>query len=215
MDLILFGPPGAGKGTQGALLAERFGLLRLSTGDMLREAVRAGSDLGKRAQGLMAAGELVPDDLILALVRERMQAGDAASGVIFDGFPRTTAQAKALDRLLAELGRPLEGVIVLKVDDVALVKRLSGRRSCPQCNAVYNVHTEPPRVAGKCDHCGAELVHRADDVEETVQRRLDVYRDQTEPLIEHYRSNGTALHMIDGDRAIERVHEDLVRLLER
>jgi adenylate kinase len=213
MDLILFGPPGAGKGTQGALLAERFGLHRLSTGDMLREAVRAGTELGRRAQGIMASGELVPDDLILAMVREVMVSDVAARGVIFDGFPRTDAQAAGLDALLEGLGRPLTAVVVLRADDDVIVRRLSGRRACTNCGAVYHVETDPPKQEGVCDNCGAALVLRPDDAPETIRRRLAVYREQTEPVLAHYRGTGTRVHEIDGDRPIDTVQAELVELL--
>src|SRR5690606_20848540 len=178
-DLILFGPPGAGKGTQGALLAERLGLLRLSTGDVLRDAVRRGTPLGAEARRYMDAGELVPDDVIVGIVRDCL-AGDAAdTGVIFDGFPRTLPQAERLDRLLASLGRSLEAVIVLEVPDETLVKRLGGRRSCPSCGALYNVYFDPPGEDGRCDACGGTLTQRPDDDPATVRRRLEVYREQT------------------------------------
>jgi adenylate kinase len=213
MNLVLFGPPGAGKGTQGALLAERRNMLRLSTGDLLRDAVRDGTPLGVKAKGFMDAGELVPDEVILGLVRETMQgSGDS---VIFDGFPRTLPQAEALDRLLADLGKPLGAVLVLNVDDEELVRRLSGRRSCPGCGAVYNIYSEKPKVEGKCDRCGADLVQRSDDQESTVRRRLQVYQEQTAPLIQYYRSGPTPVHAIDGDRAVETVQADLVAALER
>ena len=154
-DLVLFGPPGAGKGTQGALLAERFGLLRLSTGDVLRDAVRRGTRMGLEARRYMDVGELVPDDVILGIVRDYLAGEAVEQGVVFDGFPRTIPQARGLDALLAELHRPLRAVLVLEVDDETLVKRLSGRRSCGSCGAVYNVYFEPPRQEGSCDRCGA------------------------------------------------------------
>lgn len=213
MDLILFGPPGAGKGTQGALLAERYGLYRLSTGDMLREAVRSGSELGQRAQGIMASGELVPDDLILAMVREVMVSDTAAQGVVFDGFPRTQAQAQGLDTLLEELARPLTAVLVLRVEDDVIVRRLSGRRACTNCGAVYHVETDPPKKDGVCDRCGSSLVQRPDDAPETIRRRLAVYREQTQPVLAHYRATGTPVHEVDGDRPIDVVQADLAELL--
>lgn len=213
MDLILFGPPGAGKGTQGALLAERYGLYRLSTGDMLREAVRSGSELGQRAQGIMASGELVPDDLILAMVREVMVSDTAAQGVVFDGFPRTQAQAQGLDTLLEGLARPLTAVLVLRVEDDVIVRRLSGRRACTNCGAVYHVETDPPKKDGVCDRCGSSLVQRPDDAPETIRRRLAVYREQTQPVLAHYRATGTPVHEIDGDRPIDVVQADLAELL--
>jgi adenylate kinase len=211
MDIILFGPPGAGKGTQGVLLGERFGLHRLSTGDLLREAVRNGTPLGQRARRFMDAGELVPDQVILDLVGEYLTC--VRGGVIFDGFPRTDAQARALDRLLARLGRRIATVLVLEVPDETLVRRIAGRRSCPACGAVYNVHFDPPVAAGTCDRCGAELVARADDDEATVRRRLAVYQAQTAPLIEYYRSVATRVEPVPGDRPVDQVQGALVALL--
>jgi adenylate kinase len=212
MNLVLFGPPGAGKGTQGTLLAERRGLRRLSTGDLLRDAVREGTPLGLKAQGYMNAGELVPDDVILGLVRVMLQDGSPA-GVIFDGFPRTLPQAEALARLLSDIGQPLGLVVVLDIDDEALVRRLSGRRSCPNCGAVYNVYTERPSVTDVCDRCGATLVHRSDDEEATVRRRLQVYHEQTAPLIAFYEKSGTPVLHVKGDRAVEAVHDDVLAAL--
>jgi len=212
MDIILFGPPGAGKGTQGTLLAERFRLPRLSTGDLLREAVRQGTSLGLEARRYMDAGELVPDEVILGLVREYLQT-EGDEGVIFDGFPRTQAQARALDQLLEELGRRIGAVLVLEVPDENLVRRIAGRRSCPGCGAVFNVHFDPPTVQGKCDRCGAALVGRADDDEATVRRRLAVYRAQTAPLIEYYERAGTRLERVAGERPVDQVQHSLVELL--
>jgi adenylate kinase len=201
MNLILLGAPGAGKGTQGALLEERLGMGRIATGDLLREAVRQGTPLGLKAKAFMDAGELVPDDVILGLVREAAAAGNS----VFDGFPRTTVQAEALDRLLADEGQKIDAVVVVDVPDALLVQRIAGRRSCPSCGTVYNVHLQPPRKAGVCDKCGHALTQRADDTEETVQRRLQVYREQTEPLIGYYRRNGVPLHTIDGTKPVDEV----------
>ncbi|HEX2166330.1 MAG TPA: adenylate kinase [Longimicrobiales bacterium] len=212
-DVILFGPPGAGKGTQGALLADRLQLLRLSTGDVLRDAVRRGTAMGREAQRYMDAGDLVPDEVIIGIVRDYLAGEAASTGVIFDGFPRTLPQAERLDALLAELERPLRAVLVLDVDSDTLVKRLSGRRSCSSCDATYNVYFEPPREEGRCDRCGSALTQRADDEPDTVQRRLDVYREQTEPLIAYYAKSDTPVHHVDGDRPIEDVQRDLVELL--
>lgn len=213
MNLILFGAPGAGKGTQGALLSEKHGLLRLSTGDLLRDAIRRETRLGREAKGFMDAGELVPDGVILGMVREAMQQTADARGFIFDGFPRTVTQAEGLTALLEDLGRPLDAVIVLDVDDESIVRRLSGRLSCPQCQAVYNIHSEPPRVAGRCDRCGAALVQREDDRPETVRRRLAVYREQTAPLIGFYEAGDAPVYHVDGDRPIEEVQAELQGLL--
>jgi adenylate kinase len=213
-DIILFGPPGAGKGTQGALLADRFDMLRLSTGDVLRDAVKRGTAMGTAARRYMDAGELVPDEVILGIVRDYLQGEGAGRGVIFDGFPRTIPQAEGLDALLGQLERPLLGVLVLQVDDEALVKRLSGRRSCPRCGNVYNIHFDPPPSEGRCA-CGGDLVLRSDDEVATVRRRLEVYQEQTAPLIKHYERTGVPVHRLDGDRPVPAVQADLVALLEQ
>ncbi len=213
MDIILFGPPGAGKGTQGALLAERHGLSRLSTGDLLRDARRDGTPLGLEAKRFMDAGELVPDEVILGLVREVMSDGRGGKGFIFDGFPRTTAQAGGLSRLMSELGRALKAVIVLDVDDETLVRRLSGRLWCTRCGRVYNVHTDPPTNTSRCDACGGDLIQRPDDREETVRRRLEVYRAQTEPVIRWYEAAGTRVHRVDGDRPVAAVQQGIEAIL--
>lgn len=204
MNIILLGAPGAGKGTQGALLVDRRGMARIATGDLLRDAVRRGTALGQKAKGYMDAGELVPDDVILGLVRETIERG---GDFVFDGFPRTAGQAAALDTLLDESGAKLDAVVVVDVPDDVLVRRISGRRSCPECGAVYNVYFQPPEQEGICDRCGASLTQRADDTEDTVQRRLAVYREQTEPLIRHYRDAGVPVVTVDGDRDVEEVYE--------
>lgn len=219
MNLILLGAPGAGKGTQGALLSRDRGLHRVSTGDLLRNAVRNATGLGQRARAYMEAGELVPDEIILGLVREVL--GDEAAhegdtrGFILDGFPRTLAQAEALDRILDELGMSLDAVVVIDVPSELLVQRISGRRSCPRCNAVYNVFVDPPRVEGICDACGAELEQRADDDADTVRRRLEVYRRDTEPLIQYYRDGGARVLVIDGTGSVEEVRARIEEALGR
>jgi len=213
MNLILFGPPGAGKGTQAAILADTYGLRKISTGDLLREAVREGTPLGQQARRYMDAGELVPDDVILGLVREVVAGDDTSRGFILDGFPRTIPQAEALDRMLAEIGRPLSAVAVLDVDDDVLVRRLSGRRTCSSCGAVYNVNTGEVPANGKCPRCGGELIQRSDDEPATIRRRLQVYRDQTAPLLDYYGRSATPVFMLDGDRAIDEVQGDLKRVL--
>lgn len=212
MEIILFGPPGAGKGTQGALLAEERGLLRLSTGDLLRDALRAGTPLGLEAKKFMDAGELVPDDVILGMVREVMS-GSEGGGVIFDGFPRTAAQAEGLTRLLHDLGRELDAVVVLDVADDTIVGRLSSRQGCSTCGAVYNTQSNPPSVADVCDVCGGEVIQRADDREETVRHRLEVYRAQTAPVVAWYEGDGVPVHRVDGDRPVAVVQQDLRALL--
>jgi adenylate kinase len=213
MNVILFGPPGAGKGTQGDLLAASSGLRKISTGDVLREAVRAGTPLGREAKTFMDAGELVPDQVMVGLVRETLTNGAAGHGFILDGFPRTLPQAVALDKMLGEIRQPISSVLALDVPDEVIVKRLSGRSSCPNCGAVYNEFYDPPRKAGICDKCGSTLVQRKDDNADTVQRRLDVYRQQTAPVLDHYRTTATPVHTIVGDDTIEGVQRDLKKAL--
>lgn len=211
--LILLGPPGVGKGTQGAMLAEDLGWERIATGDLLRAARREGTDLGRKAQAYMDAGDLVPDDLIVELVRERLTALAHDRGVIFDGFPRTVPQAEALEPVLVDVGRTLDGVILFEAADDVLVKRISGRRSCPDCGRVYNVHFDPPATEGICDECGARLDHRKDDTADTVAHRLKVYREQTEPLVEYYEKGAAPVVRIDGDDGLETVNRRTRRAL--
>jgi adenylate kinase len=203
--VILLGPPGVGKGTQGVVLAQAFGARHVATGDLLRTARREGTELGRRAQGYMDRGELVPDQLIVDLVREVLGTLAPRQGVVFDGFPRTVAQAEALAGALAEVGRDVDQVLALEADDEVLVKRLAGRRSCPQCQSVYNVHYTPPKREGVCDKCGAALVHRADDDPTTVLRRLQVYREETAPLIRFYELSGAPVRRIDAGRSVDDV----------
>jgi adenylate kinase len=215
MNLVLFGPPGAGKGTQGTMLAETRGMLKISTGDILRDGARAGTVLGIEARKYMDAGELVPDPVILGLVREAIEAAPAANGFIMDGFPRTIPQAEGVDAMLAEIGRPVDSVIVLDVDDEELVKRLSGRRSCPNCGSVFNLFSDPPQKDELCDRCGAALVQRADDRRETVVRRLAVYKQQTAPIIAYYQQRGVPVEHIAGDRPIDEVQANILRIVKR
>ena len=212
-DLVLFGPPGAGKGTQGALLSETLGLLRLSTGDVLRDAVKRGTPMGTEARRYMDAGELVPDEVILGIVSDYLSTDARDTGVIFDGFPRTLPQAQRLDELLASLGRPLRAVLVLEVDDDTLVKRLSGRRSCGTCGAIYNIYFEPPREENRCDACGGALTQRPDDDAATVRRRLEVYQQQTAPLLDYYEGSMTSVYRLNGDRTVADVQADLLQML--
>ena len=204
MVVILLGPPGVGKGTQGARLVDEVGWVRIATGDLLRAARREGTELGKRAQAYMDEGELVPDDLIVAMVREHLEKLDAGTTVLFDGFPRTVPQAVALDAMLPEVGRKVDGVLLFEAPDEVLVKRISGRRSSPE-GRVYNVYFDPPKVEGKCDVTGSELIHREDDRPETVERRLEVYRTQTSPLISYYDAAPTRVMRIRGDGEMEEV----------
>jgi len=214
MVLILLGPPGVGKGTQAVRLAEELQGIQVSTGDLLRAARRDGTELGVRAQKYMDAGELVPDHLILDLVRERVADVPAKVLVLFDGFPRTIAQAEGLDGVLERGGKRVDLVVLFTAPDDTIVKRLGGRRSCPQCGAVYNVHFSPPAVEGRCDRCGSVLVQRADDVPSTIQRRLEVYRDQTSPLIEFYEKAGVTFERIRADRAVDEVYADFKKSVE-
>lgn len=209
MNLILLGPPGAGKGTQAARVAERFSLAHLSSGDILRAEVRGDTELGRRAKGYMNAGGLVPDDLILEMMSRRIGDLGRASGFLLDGFPRTAVQAEGLDQRLTDSGRHLDRVIHLIVPDAALELRLTGRRSCPQCNAVYHTTFSPPRQDGVCDRCGAALAHRTDDQPEVVGTRLKMYHEQTRPLVDYYRRRGV-LADIDGERDVDAVTAAIV-----
>ena len=207
MVVILLGPPGVGKGTQGTRLAEATGAKHVATGDLLRAARREGTVLGKKAQAFMDKGELVPDQLIVDLVAEVVGQLDRQAGLVFDGFPRTVPQAEALERLLASAGRKVDAVLVLEADDEVLVKRMSGRRSCPKCAAVYNIHFSPPQRDGMCDKCGSALVQRADDNPTTVRHRLDVYRQETAPLVRHYETAGAPVRRVDSDRPLDDVQQ--------
>jgi adenylate kinase len=203
--LILLGPPGAGKGTQARMLEEKFGLVQLSTGDLLRAAVAAGTEAGKKAKAVMEAGALVSDDIVLAILRDRMAESDVAKGVILDGFPRTAAQAAALDGLLAENGQKINAAISLEVEDDAMVERVSGRYTCAVCGEGYHDSFKAPQKAGVCDKCGStEFKRRADDNAETVRSRLEAYHAQTAPLIDYYDAKGV-LKRIDAMGEIEAV----------
>lgn len=210
MLLVMLGPPGVGKGTQGEMLAEEFGFERLATGDVLRDACKQGTRLGRKAQEYMDRGDLVPDDLIVAMVRERLDGLHPGKGVILDGFPRTVPQAEALDDVVGDLERRIGGVLLLTAPDEVLVKRISGRRSCPECGRLYNVHFDPPSEEGRCDECGAELRHRDDDDTSTVRHRLEVYRELTEPLVAYYRRSRAPVIEVDGNRSMDAVRDDLV-----
>lgn len=205
MIVILLGPPGVGKGTQAVRLADDLGLTHVSTGDLLREHRREGTPLGQEAQGFMDRGELVPDDVILGMVRAVLEESVDGEGVVFDGFPRTIPQAEGLDELLDDLRSGVDRVVVLEADEEELVKRLAGRRSCPECGAVYNVHLQPPEEEGRCDRCGARLRHRRDDHPETVRKRLRVYREQTEPLIRFYEEHEAPVSQVDGGASVDEV----------
>ena len=208
MVVVLLGPPGVGKGTQAVRLVDELSAAHVSTGDLLRAARREGTELGKTAQGFMDRGELVPDDLILDLVKEHLGGIDASTDVMFDGFPRTTDQATGLGAALEASGRKVDAVVLFEAPDDVLIKRLSGRRSCPDCGAVYNAYFSPPAAEGVCDRCGGALVHRADDEPETVTRRLQVYLDQTAPLIAFYEDHPAAMTRIAADREVEEIYAE-------
>ena len=213
MDVILFGAPGAGKGTQAAILAEKTGLVHITTGELFREAIRQETELGKQAKPYYDGGQLVPDRLTIAMLLERLSQGDCARGAILDGFPRTLEQATALDEALAQEGRAIDKVIYIQVPEDDLLGRLSGRWNCRQCSSVYHERFQPPRQAGRCDQCGGELYQRDDDKPETVRRRLEVYFQQTAPLIDYYQAKGKLVE-IDGGKSVDEVAKGLLAAVE-
>jgi adenylate kinase len=212
MIIVMLGPPGAGKGTQTSLLAERLGVLHVSTGDLLREAIAAQTPLGALAKGYIERGELVPDETMTSIVRERLKQPDAQRGAILDGFPRTVDQARALNRMLAELGRKVDAVVSLRVPTDEVLERIAGRYVCPNCGASYHLQTSPPRVAGQCDQCGSGLVQRPDDRREVAARRLEVYATQTAPVVDFYLAQGI-LHDVDGNQSINCVLESILKAI--
>lgn len=213
MRLIFLGPPGAGKGTQARQLAGEWHVPQIATGEMLREAVAAGTPLGQEAKRIMETGALVPDDVMIGLIAERLRQPDAAGGFILDGFPRTIAQAEALDRLLKDLGQKLDGVVYFSVSEPELLRRLTGRRLCRQCQTAFHLASAPPRRAGICDRCGGELYQREDDSEATVRHRLEVYQRQTSPLLDYYRHRNL-LATIQGEGAVADIRADIRRAAE-
>ena len=215
MNLILLGPPGAGKGTQAKRLQDRHGLVQLATGDMLRAAVASGSELGRKVKGIMEAGHLVPDDILIAMIEARIAEPDCRNGFILDGFPRTVPQAEALDAMLAARGGKLDHVILIEVDEAALIDRLSGRFGCPECGASYHDRNHRPRVEGECDNCGpVAFVRRADDRPEALATRFAAYRNQTAPILPYYRARGV-LRTVDGMADIDEVTRQIEAVLAR
>lgn len=214
LRLILLGPPGAGKGTQAASLSAEFKIPSISTGDMFREAIKQQTPLGQQVEQYMKRGELVPDELVLGIVAERLSRPDVANGFLLDGFPRTVPQAEALDRYLAEKGQSLTAVVELAVDPEILVARLSGRRVCQNCGEVYHIVTKKEKQTGVCDLCGGPLIQREDDKEATIRHRLEVYTRQTLPLIRYYEEAGLLMR-VDGTKAIPVVYQEILREIRK
>ena len=213
MNMIIMGPPGSGKGTQASRISEVYGIPAVSTGDMLREAIANGTQRGLEAKAFMDKGELVPDQVVIDIVRERLAEPDAQQGFLLDGFPRSAVQAEALGETLAAEGKQIDLVINVAVPDDEIIRRLSRRRVCPKCNAVYHMDHQPPKVAGMCDKCGADVIQRDDDNEATIANRLSVYRKNSEPLIDYYRSMGLLVE-VQGTKPIDEVFGDVRAFIE-
>ena len=209
MNLILLGAPGAGKGTQAEILCERLSIPTISTGNMIREALKSGTEMGLKAKAFIEAGQLVPDEVVIGIVQERLAKDDCQNGFILDGFPRTIPQAEALDRM----GVTIDRVVDINVPDEVITRRVSGRRVCLDCGNTYHIETKKPQVEGVCDRCGSTLVQRKDDQPETVQERLHVYHDQTEPLRDYYAKAGKLL-VVDGQKGIQEIAEETLQLLK-
>ncbi len=212
MNLIIMGPPGAGKGTQADFIKAAYPVLHISTGDIFREAVGQGTEMGLKAKSFMDQGRLVPDEVTIGIVADRLAQPDCEEGFLLDGFPRTIAQAQALDKVMSQQNRQIQAALNILVPDEILVERTTGRRSCAKCKTVYHITFSPTKKAGICDKCGGELVQRSDDQEETTRQRLEVYRQQTEPLLDYYEKLGI-LHTIDGDRDAKAVFADIQKAL--
>lgn len=214
MKLLIMGPPGAGKGTQAEVLVKELKITHISTGDMFRAAIKEGTDMGKKAKEYMDKGALVPDEVVVGMVRDRLSKPDCATGFLLDGFPRTLDQAKALDATLKEMNIKLDGVVNIAVPREKLMDRLTGRRVCRGCGASYHVLFNQPKVEGQCNSCGGELYQRSDDNEEAVGNRLDVYEAQTQPLIDYYKEQGLLLN-VNGDQEINKVLEEILANLKK
>ncbi len=213
MNIVLLGPPGAGKGTQAKMISNRFGIPHISTGDMLREAISSKSELGKKVSDIVERGDLVPDDLMIKLVRNRITQEDAADGFILDGFPRTTVQAETLRDMLKEMGKKIDCAIFIDVSEEIVVKRISSRRVCPNCGKVYNLLSIKPKNDCKCDECGSKLIQRDDDKPETVRERYEVYLKNTKKVVDYYNSQGK-LKTFDGSKDIDELKNSIINYLE-
>lgn len=212
MRLILLGPPGAGKGTQAKMLKEKFGIPQISTGDILRKAVSKGTELGEKTKAYMGDGGLVPDEIVIELIKEKIKENDCAKGFILDGFPRTIVQAQKLDETLREMKLVIDAVIAIEVDPDELIVRLTGRRSCSDCGAMFHNETRPPKQAGTCDQCGHELSRRPDDNEETILKRLSVYENETTPLKDYYKKQGN-LKTVAGRGSVDEIFSQVLALV--
>ncbi|RKD25419.1 Adenylate kinase [Caminicella sporogenes DSM 14501] len=212
MRLILLGPPGAGKGTQASSIVEKYNIPHISTGDIFRKNIKEGTELGKKAKEYMDKGLLVPDELVVAIVEDRLKEDDCKNGFLLDGFPRTVNQAKSLDKVLEKMNVSLNKVLNIKVDKEILVNRAVGRRICKECGRAYHIEFNPPKESGKCDVCGGQLYQRSDDKEETVAKRIEVYLKETAPLIDYYNNKGILVD-INGEQDIKKVFEDIVLAL--
>ena len=213
MKLILLGAPGAGKGTQAEVICKHLGIPAISTGNILREALKSGTEMGLKAKAFMDAGQLVPDEIVIGIIKDRLAEEDCKNGFILDGFPRTIPQAESLTEALDKLGQKMDFAIDVDVPDESIINRMSGRRACLSCGATYHIVYNPTRVEGVCDACGQKLVLRDDDKPETVKKRLTVYHDQTQPLIEYYKKAGI-LKSVDGTQDLNKVFEDIEAVLE-
>ena len=215
MRIVLLGAPGSGKGTQSKLLVEKYKIPQISTGDLLRAAVSAGSELGRKAKAAMDAGKLVSDDVVLGMIQERLSKPDARAGFILDGFPRNIPQAQALDAMLARMSQPLQLALLVDVDSEVLMKRITGRRTCSNasCGAIYNIYFTAPKSSGKCDKCGSSLAHRSDDNENTVRSRLQVYETQTAPLMSYYKAQGK-LRTVRGTGSVSEIFKSVADIIE-
>jgi len=213
MNLLIIGAPGAGKGTMSELITKNFDVVHVSTGDMLREAVRNGTEVGRKAQEYMNKGELVPDSIIHDIIAERLSADDMKNGFLFDGYPRTKAQAEDLDDILNTLKMKIDGVIVLDIADETLTKRITGRRICKNCGEIYNIYFGAPKVEGICDKCGSPLTQRKDDNVESLVTRLEAYHASTKPVIDYYEEKGV-VKKVDADQAIDKVFDDIQTILK-